>query len=101
MNSFFKMVFASCLGVALGLVLLTFIGISILGAMAGQSGKPKAVAANSVLHLKFDKVIPEHTNNTELQSLTDLQDEDLPGLTDIGQKAMIKSKVFFLKRTCR
>lgn len=83
MNSFFKMVFASCLGVALGLGLLSVIGVSILGAIAGQSTKPKAVASNSVLHLKFDKSVPELSNNTELQSITDLQDEDLQGLTDI------------------
>ena len=34
MGSFFKMLFASCLGVILGIVLLTLIGASIVGAIA-------------------------------------------------------------------
>ncbi len=83
MNNFFKMLFASCLGVALGLALLGLIGVFVIGALAGQSSKPKAIASNSVLHLKFDKPVPELTNNADMQSFVEFSEEDLLGLTDI------------------
>ncbi|MFZ4428130.1 MAG: signal peptide peptidase SppA [Saprospiraceae bacterium] len=83
MNNFFKMLFASCLGVALGLALLGLIGVFVIGALAGQSSKPKAVPSNTVLHLKFDKLVPELTNNADMQSILEVSEEDLLGLTDI------------------
>lgn len=84
MNQFFKFLFASCLGTALALGLLLFIGFSTLVGMAGKISDKKAVAvsANSVLELDLKNLIPEKTNNTELNPF-DLEQKSVLGLTDM------------------
>ncbi|MBK8043182.1 MAG: signal peptide peptidase SppA [Haliscomenobacter sp.] len=82
MGSFFKMLFASCLGVILGIVLLTLIGASIVGAIASASEKPQKIGANSVLRLTLDQVVPEHTNNVDIQPFN-LEQTEVYGLTDL------------------
>ncbi|MEO6036957.1 MAG: S49 family peptidase, partial [Saprospiraceae bacterium] len=84
MNQFFKFVFASCLGTALALGLLLFIGFSTLIGLAGKFSEKKAVAvsANSVLELDFKNLIPEKTNNTEMNPF-DLEQKSVLGLTDM------------------
>jgi protease IV len=84
MAQFFKFLLASCLGTALALGLLLFIGITTLLSVASSATETNSVTvkSNSVLELKLDREIPEKTNNTEL----DLFDTDNPyvlGLTDM------------------
>ncbi len=84
MSQFFKFLFASCLGTALALILLFFIGVSTLVGIAGSaSEKPAAsVKPNSVLELKFNNLIPEKTNNLPLDPF-DIEKEDVLGLSDM------------------
>lgn len=83
MNQFFKFLFASCLGTALCLVALFFIGSGWLtGLVASAAAKEKvSVQPNSVLSLDFKNLIPEKTNNTVMPA--DFKQEDVLGLTDM------------------
>lgn len=85
MGQFFKFLFASCLGTALALLLLVFIGFSSLVGLAGKASD-KAVAEikpNSVLELKFAaSTIPEKTNNLPMDPF-DLEQKDVLGLKDM------------------
>jgi protease IV len=84
MAQFFKFLFASCLGTALALMLLFFVGMSALVGMATSATEtPTAtVKPNSVLELNFDKLIPERTNNTTVDPF-DIENPNIVGLTDI------------------
>lgn len=84
MNQFFKFLFASCLGTALALFLLFWIGIGWVTSMAGSAtAKEKVtVAENSVLELDFKNPIPEKTNNLEMDPFS-LEQEDVLGLQDM------------------
>jgi len=82
MGNFLKMLFASCLGVVLGLGLLFFIAVGIIGAIASSAEQPDSLRPNSVLRLKFDQTVPEHTNNLEISPLS-LEQEKAYGLYDI------------------
>ncbi len=76
------MLFASCLGVILGIVLLTLIGASIIGAIASAAEKPQKIGANSVLRLTLDQIVPEHTNNVDIQPFN-LEQTEVYGLADM------------------
>lgn len=84
MSQFFKFLFASCLGTALALVLLTIIGFSMLAGIAGKAteGKKVSVSANSVLELDFKQIIPEKTNNLPLDPFN-IEQKNVLGLTDM------------------
>ena len=84
MSQFFKFLFASCLGTALALLLLAFIGFSMLAGLAGKTteGKKVAVKANSVLDLDFKTLIPEKTNNVPMDPFN-LGQQSVLGLTDM------------------
>ena len=82
MGSFFKMLFASCLGVILGISLLVFIAIGIVGLIASDAEKPEKLQPNSVLHLTFSQQVPELANNVSTQSFS-LEQNDIYGLQDI------------------
>ncbi len=84
MAQFFKFLFASCLGTALALLLLGFFGISILTTMANSvtAAKKVAVKPNTVLELDFKSLIPEKTNNTQMDPFV-LEQENIVGLTDL------------------
>lgn len=84
MSQFFKFLFASCLGTALALVLLSLIGFSMLAGIAGKAteGKKVVVKANSVLDLDFKNLIPEKTNNVPMDPF-DLNQKNVLGLTDM------------------
>ncbi len=84
MNQFIKFLFASCLGTALALGLLVFIGIGWVVGMAGSASDKEKVKidANTVLELDFKKQIPEKTNNTQMDPF-DLEQNDVLGLSDI------------------
>jgi protease-4 len=83
MPQFLKYLLASCLGTALALGLLTFIGFSALVGLAGSASEDKKVSVteNSVLELKFDTQVPEKTNNTELDPF-DPDGKYVLGVTD-------------------
>ncbi len=84
MSQFFKFLFASCLGTALALGLLFFIGIGWIASMAGSvSEKEKVrISPNTVLELDFKQLIPEKTNNLPMEPF-DLEQKDVLGLSDI------------------
>jgi protease-4 len=84
MNQFIKFLFASCLGTALALGLLIFIGIGWVIGMAGSASEKEKVKidANTVLELDFKMPIPEKTNNTQMDPF-DLEQNDVLGLSDI------------------
>ena len=84
MSQFFKFLFASCLGTALALALLTFVGFSMLAGLAGKAteGKKVTVKSNSVLELDFKNLIPEKTNNVQMDPF-DLNQKSVLGLSDM------------------
>ncbi|MBK8193877.1 MAG: signal peptide peptidase SppA [Lewinellaceae bacterium] len=84
MSQFVKFLFASCLGTALALALLVFIGFSMLAGMAGKAteGEKVVVKSNSVLELDFKYLIPEKTNNVPLDPF-DFNQKNVLGLTDL------------------
>ena len=85
MNRFFQFFFASCLGTAAAMVLLTFVGFMIVGAIAGASAEQKVeVDAKSVLHIKLDQPLPEQTNNLEMNPF-DFNTQEILGLNDVLQ----------------
>jgi len=92
MAQFFKFLFASCLGTALALFLLFWIGIAAIAGIAGQATEKGKVpiTANSVLELDFKNQIPEKTNNTPMDPF-DLEQDDVLGLTDMVE-AIQKAK---------
>ncbi|MBK9490091.1 MAG: hypothetical protein IPO07_15950 [Haliscomenobacter sp.] len=75
MGQFFKMFFASCLGVLVALGVLILVGIGIITAIASSAEKTEPVGPNSVLRLTFDQVMPEQTNNVEASSISDFKGE--------------------------
>ncbi len=83
MGQFFKFVFASCLGVIAATVIVGFIGMAIIGAIAGSvEEKGKKIEPNTVLHLKFDKPIPEKTNNIPIDPFN-LKEQKFLGLQEM------------------
>jgi len=84
MNQFFKFLFASCLGTALALLLLMFIGIGWISSIAtsATAAKKVAVKPNSVLELNFKNLIPEKTNNIPMDPF-DLDQKNVLGLSDM------------------
>ncbi len=84
MSQFLKFLFASCLGTALALILLAFIGFSMLAGLAGNAteGKKVDVKANSILDLDFHALIPEKTNNVAMDPF-DLNQKNVLGLSDM------------------
>lgn len=84
MPQFLKYLFASCLGTALALGLLGFLGFSALIGLAGSASEDQkvTVSENTVLELKFDALIPEKTNNTELDPF-DPDSRYVLGVTDM------------------
>ncbi len=83
MGQFFKFVFASCLGVFLSLLLVGIITTSIIAGLASSfDDSVETVKPNSILHLKFNKPIPERTNNLPLDPFS-IKDTRILGLTEI------------------
>lgn len=84
MGQFIKFVFASCLGVFLAMMLLMFVGFSMVGSAAASGlGKSKVtVKPNSVLELNFNEAIPEKTNNVPMDPYS-FENEDVIGLHDM------------------
>jgi len=90
MNSFFKNILSSCLGVFIAFIILGVVGFSILGGLAASGSQSKSVSANSVLHLTFDEQIPEKTDNISSGGF-DIKMKSTLGLHDI-KRAIEKAK---------
>lgn len=84
MGQFFKMFFASCLGVLVALVVLIFVGIGILGAIASSAEKTEPISPNSVLRLTLDQLSPELTNNVESASFADFKKTKVMSTHDVA-----------------
>lgn len=85
MGQFFKMLFASCLGVILAITAIFLIGMAIVAGIASSVDKSEPIKSNSVLRLTFDREIPEYTNNVESQSFSSLRSNaKVLGLHDVA-----------------
>jgi protease-4 len=83
MGQFIKFFFASCLGVIVGTLVLGLLSVLIIAGIARSMEEQKQpVAANTVLHLKFDKPIPERTNNLPLDPFR-IKDQKILGVHEI------------------
>jgi protease-4 len=83
MNQFLKFTLASCLGLVLSVFVLGFIGIVLLAGIAGSTNKTAVhVEEKSVLHLTFSNIIPEQTNNIQIDPLA-FSTNEVPGLRKI------------------
>lgn len=82
MGQFFKFLFASCLGVFLAILAISVIGTAMLVQIAASAEKPTPIEPNSVLRLTFDNIIPEKTNNLEMDPF-DLKNQKILGLQEI------------------
>lgn len=82
MGQFFKSVLASCLGIFIAVFIIALIGGAALTSLALQADKPEKVSPNSVLHLTFDQLIPEQTNNLQMDPF-DFQQREILGLQEI------------------
>lgn len=82
MGQFFKFLLASCLGIFLAFFLLLGISGLVIAGIAKQAEKPKGISPNTVLHLTFDKAIPEQTNNLEVDPF-DFKSRKTLGLGEI------------------
>jgi protease-4 len=82
MSQFFKTLFASCLGVLLAGLAIFGLSALIVGQMISSADEPADVKSNSVLHLTFDQVIPERTNNMGV-NFNGFEPEEIIGLHDM------------------
>ena len=62
--------------------MLSMIGVMVFAGIASSAEQKPQVSSNSVLHLSFDDIIPEYTNNLEGAGF-DLYDEKTLGLHEI------------------
>ncbi|MBR9921958.1 MAG: signal peptide peptidase SppA [Bacteroidetes bacterium] len=92
MRKFLKSILASCLGVILALGIIVLIGIGVISRIADKASQPPKIAANTILHLKFDEPIPERTNNVEMNPF-DFEDQRTLGLQDIIRTIEYASEV--------
>lgn len=83
MSQFIKFFFASCLGVIVGSLVLGLLSVLIIAGIASSMEEEQVpVKANTVLHLKFNKPIPEKTNNLPLDPFR-LKDQKVLGVHEI------------------
>lgn len=83
MNQFFKFVFASFIGVFLAIVALSALGFFIMLGIASTGGEQTvSVESGSVLHITLNDLIPEQTNNVEMNPF-EFGNQKVLGLHDI------------------
>lgn len=75
MRTFFQSILGSCLGVLLAIFAFFLILVGIGSSLYSPDRKAFKMKANSVLHLKLDKVTPELTNNSQDMGFTQLMDQ--------------------------
>lgn len=82
MGRFLKIVFGSCLGSLLAVIVIFFaFGSFIAGSLSNVESKP-SVESNSILYLDFSQGIPELTGNKDEQNFS-LKMEEPAGLHDL------------------
>lgn len=82
MKQFLKFLLASLLGTMLAIGLFSVISIGIFGSIAAMGESKAVITDNSVLVVNTSKIIPDRTNNTQMDPLSFSSDKIL-GLTDI------------------
>ncbi|MBX2815964.1 MAG: signal peptide peptidase SppA [Saprospiraceae bacterium] len=82
MRKFLRIVFGSCLGVLLALLVVGLVASFFAGSIMGSGKKAPDVTSNSVLKLELNQVIPEKTGNTMNPPML-LSEEMQLGLYDI------------------
>jgi protease IV len=82
MKQFTKFLFASCLGTFLALIAIALFGVGLIGSAMKSLSKQESVKANTILTIKFDKNIPERTNNQPV-SFSEFATEENTGLIDM------------------
>lgn len=84
MNTFWKIVFGSCLGSIFGAIALFFLGTSLIGVIAAMGETGTEIKSNSVLNITFSPtmIIPDKTNNTDAPKF-ELNGGSILGLNDI------------------
>lgn len=84
MNTFWKIVFGSCLGSIFGAIALFFLGTGLIGIFASMGESGNDIKPNSVLNITFSPTmaIPDKTNNTDAPKF-DLNSGSILGLNDI------------------
>jgi protease IV len=88
MKQFFKFLVASILGTILSIVLLFFIFIGIVAAVAGSSESDKEIKYGSVLQLSLDYAIPERSSDNPFK---DFDFQSFEGSNDPGLNDILKS----------
>ncbi len=94
MKQFFKFMFASMTGFILTFIILFFIMMGILMSVASFSKKEVVIVPkNTVLHLKFNEVIPDRSSNNPFDNFDffSMKTSKVPGLNDI-LKSLKKAK---------
>ena len=89
MNQFFKFLFASLLGTLVAFGLFALLGVGIIGSIASMSEAKVDISDNSVLVVNTSKIIPDRTNNTQMDPLA-FSSEKILGLSDM-QKCIEKA----------
>ena len=92
MGSFFKFLLASILGVLIGMLLVFFVFMGIIGVMVSSSDKVADVKPNSVFHMRLDQPIVDRSSNNpfdnfDLISMRPLSNLGLNDILDNIKKA--------------
>ena len=82
MKNFLRIVFGSCLGVLLAILVIGLIASLVGGSIMSSSTSKPSLSSNAVLRLDFKKLIPEKTDNT-VQGADFFKEEKNLGLFEI------------------
>jgi protease IV len=85
MKSFFKFLLASILGVLIGMLLVFFVFMGIIGVMISSADKVAEVKPNSVFHMKLDQPIVDRSSKNPFDNfdLISMRPTSNLGLNDI------------------
>jgi protease IV len=85
MGSFFKFLLASILGVLIGMVLVFFVFMGIIGVMISSADKVADVKPNSIFHMKLDQPIVDRSSKNPFDNfdLINMRPTSNLGLNDI------------------
>ena len=82
MNQFFKFLLASLLGTIVALGLFALLGVGILGSLASMGETKVNISDNSVLVVNTSTIIPDRTNNVQMDPFS-FSDDKILGLSDM------------------
>jgi protease-4 len=82
MKGFFKMMFASIVGIFVSMLLIFFILLGIVGGLMSSADKPVVVEPNSILKLTLDKEIVERSASSIFSDI------DIPGFNRTKQEGL-------------